>query len=266
VLKPTQFGPKVVGNRNAAELRRRLQPHALRRRAEAVLHDLPAIRFATAVVDPGDVLKDLEATEAAPELSLLRSVVHAAAAKTELQGRADADRDALIERVLKNESIALARLRRLTGIAKAAATARLLRDELASGALEKVVVFAHHREVLRTLASGLARYGVVMVDGDISPARRQIAIDRFQSDPAARVFLGQITAASTAITLTSASHVVFAEASWVPADNLQAAKRCHRIGQTRPVLVRFISLAGSLDEAITEVLRRKTRLLAEIMD
>jgi SWI/SNF-related matrix-associated actin-dependent regulator 1 of chromatin subfamily A len=60
--------------------------------------------------------------------------------------------------------------------------------------------------------------------------------------------------------------VVFAEASWVPADNLQAAKRVHRIGQTRPVLVRFISLAGSLDEAITDVLRRKARLLAQIMN
>ena len=44
------------------------------------------------------------------------------------------------------------------------------------------------------------------------------------------------------------------------------AKRVHPIGQTRPVLVRFGKLAGSLDEAVTEVLRRKTRLLAPIMD
>jgi SWI/SNF-related matrix-associated actin-dependent regulator 1 of chromatin subfamily A len=168
--------------------------------------------------------------------------------------------------MLRADSVALARLRRLTGIAKASTTVELLQDELATGALDKVVVFAHHREVLRTLAAGLARFGVVTVDGDTSPARRQAAIDRFQTDSATRVFLGQITAASTAITLTAACHVVFAEASWVPADNLQAAKRVHRIGQTRPVLVRFISLAGSLDEAITEVLRRKTRLLAQIMD
>jgi SWI/SNF-related matrix-associated actin-dependent regulator of chromatin subfamily A-like protein 1 len=266
VVCPTQYGPRVVRNRNTAELRRAIEPHVLRRRTEDVLPDLPAIRWTTVVVDPGEALAELQAAEAGPELISLRTVLEAATARAELAASPTADSDALIERTLRTESIALARLRRLTGIAKAGATVDLLRHELASGALAKVVVFAHHREVLRTLAAGLTRYGMVAIDGDTSPRRRQQVIDRFQSEPATRAFIGQITAASTAITLTAASHVVFAEASWVPADNLQAAKRCHRIGQTRPVLVRFISLAGSLDEAITAVLRRKTRLLAELID
>jgi SWI/SNF-related matrix-associated actin-dependent regulator of chromatin subfamily A-like protein 1 len=266
VIQHTQYGPRVVGNRNSTELRRALQPHTLQRRAEDVLPDLPAVRWTTVVVDPGEALAELQAAEAGAQLIPLRTVLEAATARAELATGATADRDGLIERTLRTESIALARLRRLTGIAKAKATADLLRHELASGALDKVVVFAHHREVLRIVAAGLGRFGVVAIDGDTSPRRRQQAIDRFQSEPATRVFLGQITAASTAITLTAASHVVFAEASWVPADNLQAAKRCHRIGQVRPVLVRFISLAGSLDEAITAVLRRKTRLLAELID
>jgi SWI/SNF-related matrix-associated actin-dependent regulator of chromatin subfamily A-like protein 1 len=266
VVQYARYGPRVVGNRKAAELRNALRPYVLRRRVEDVLPDLPGIRWATVVVDPGDVLPEMEAAEDAPELGLLRTVLDAAVARTELRARAITDRDALIERVLRTESVALARLRRLTGIAKARATVELVRDELAIGALDKVVVFAHHREVLRALASGLDRYGAVVIDGDSPPGQRQSAIDRFQTHPETRVFVGQITAAASAITLTAACHVVFAEASWVPADNLQAAKRVHRIGQTRPVLVRFVSLAGSLDEAITEVLRRKTRLLAQIMD
>jgi SNF2 family DNA or RNA helicase len=267
VVQHTRYGPRVVGNRNTAELRRALQPHVLRRRAEDVLPDLPEIRWTTIVVDPTNVLADVQAAEAAPELNALRAVIDAAVAKIGLhRGAATADRDALVERMLRADSVALARLRRLTGVAKAGATVELLQDELAAGALDKVVVFAHHREVLRALASGLDRYGVVVIDGNTSPGQRQAAIDRFQSHPKIRVFLGQITAAATAITLTAASHVVFAEASWVPADNLQAAKRVHRIGQTRPVVVRFVSLAGSLDEAITEVLRRKARLLAQIID
>jgi SNF2 family DNA or RNA helicase len=267
VVQHTRYGPRIVGNRNTAELRRALQPHMLRRRVEDVLPDLPAIRWTTLVADPVNVLADLESAEAAPELDLLRSVIDAAAAKAELhRDAAAADRDALVERMLRADSVALARLRRVTGVAKAAAIVELLQDELATGALDKVVVFAHHREVLRALASGLVRYGAVAIDGGTSPGLRQVAIDNFQADPAARVFIGQITAAATAITLTAASHVVFAEASWVPADNLQAAKRVHRIGQTRPVLVRFVSLAGSLDEAITEVLRRKAHLLAQIMN
>jgi SWI/SNF-related matrix-associated actin-dependent regulator 1 of chromatin subfamily A len=59
--------------------------------------------------------------------------------------------------------------------------------------------------------------------------------------------------------------VLFAEASWVPAENSQAAMRCHRIGQTEPVQVYFASLAGSIDEAVMEVVRRKTEDISQIV-
>jgi SNF2 family DNA or RNA helicase len=231
VIRPTQYGPRVVGNRNVVELRHLLQPHALRRRAENVLRDLPTIRFTTAVVDPGEALADLEAAEAVPELALLRSVLDAANAKTEIKADAADERDVLIERVLKAESIALARLRRLTGVAKATAAVRLLRDELANGVLEKMVVFAHHREVLRTLAAGLARFGVVSVDGDTSPRRRQQAIDCFQNDPSSRVFLGQITPPTTcrrpsAATASARPGRCWSASSASPARSMRRSPRC----------------------------------------
>ena len=42
--------------------------------------------------------------------------------------------------------------------------------------------------------------------------------------------------------------------------------RVHRIGQTRPVPVRLISLVGSVNEAIAGVLRHAMRLLAQTLD
>ena len=53
---------------------------------------------------------------------------------------------------------------------------------------------------------------------------------------------------------------------WVPGNNAQAIMRCHRIGQTRPVLARFVALAGGADERISNVLKRKTRELSALFD
>ena len=80
------------------------------------------------------------------------------------------------------------------------------------------------------------------------------------------MFIGQVTAAGTLITLTAANQVVFLESSWVPADNAQAAMRCHRIGQTRPVFVRVVGLAGSVDEQVQATLRRKIATLTQLFD
>jgi SNF2 family DNA or RNA helicase len=46
----------------------------------------------------------------------------------------------------------------------------------------------------------------------------------------------------------------------------QAAKRIHRIGQTRPCFVRVAALAGSLDEALMTVLVRKTTDIRTVLD
>jgi SWI/SNF-related matrix-associated actin-dependent regulator of chromatin subfamily A-like protein 1 len=58
--------------------------------------------------------------------------------------------------------------------------------------------------------------------------------------------------------------VAFIEADWVPANNAQASMRCHRIGQTSPVRVRFFTCADSVDEQIQKALLRKTRELTKI--
>jgi SNF2 family DNA or RNA helicase len=66
--------------------------------------------------------------------------------------------------------------------------------------------------------------------------------------------------------LTAAHQVVFIEQDWVPGNNAQAVMRCHRIGQSKPVHVRFFAIAGSLDEKVSRVLRRKAQELTEIFD
>ena len=62
------------------------------------------------------------------------------------------------------------------------------------------------------------------------------------------VALLSITAAGVAVTLTSASRVLFAELFWTPSLLIQAEDRAHRIGQTDAVKVKYLILQGGLDE------------------
>jgi SNF2 family DNA or RNA helicase len=147
------------------------------------------------------------------------------------------------------------------GLALAPFAAEYVINELRGG-IDKIVVFFYHRDAGATLREQLSPFGCVYVAGDTNDKQRQDAIDSFQTDPASRVFLGQVEACSTAIDLFAAARTVFAEASWVPEVNAQAIKRMHRIGQQRPCHATFLSLAGSIHDLRTRVLARKTRNIA----
>ena len=86
---------------------------------------------------------------------------------------------------------------------------------------------------------------------------RALAVEDFQTRPGTRLFIGQILAAGTAITLTAANEVAIVEPSWVPGENVQAIARAHRLGQRDSVLASFLFLPGTLDERIMSVFRRK---------
>ena len=112
----------------------------------------------------------------------------------------------------------------------------------------KVVVFAHHREVVAQLVEKLAPYHPATLVGGMTTKRKQEAIDAFQSDPAVRVIVGQNVAMGVGHTLTASSHVVIVEGSWVPGDLEQMADRCHRIGQHDNVTADILTIDGSIDE------------------
>jgi SWI/SNF-related matrix-associated actin-dependent regulator of chromatin subfamily A-like protein 1 len=237
------FAVKITGGKNEKALAARLKPHVLRRRTQDVLQDLPPIRWSHVVVSP-DKLPPKPVLP--PEEVAVLASIRAKLAAGDTDGLAAA-------------AMHLATLRKWTGVAKAAAVAELL-----AGETDKVVVFAIHRDVIDCILSMLGS-SAVAIDGRTpdtkktqeSPDDRQTIIDNFQHNKEPRVLICQLSIASTALTLTAAHNVVFAENPWVPADLQQAAKRCHRIGQTQPVLVRIISLAGSIDEDINATLLRK---------
>ena len=126
---------------------------------------------------------------------------------------------------------------------------------------DKVIVFAHHKQVVEQLNMQLASYGAVVVTGDAvqgsGEGERQWAVDKFQTDPSTRVFIGSIGAAGVGLTLTAATHVVFAELPMRPDELSQAEDRAHRIGQRGNVMVDILVFDGSVDAHIAKMLVAK---------
>lgn len=241
VLAPSPYkdGWKVVGPQNVAELRRRVHGFYLRRTKTDHLN-LPPIRHGCFA---------LTVDKLPPELDDIAAQLHVD----------ETDPDAVLAALQHHEHFA--RWRRLCGVAKAKPAAALLAEELRDNAYQKVVVFAHHREVLSSLYHELAGFGCVRLAGDQDATERHDAVTKFQNEPSVRVALCQIVAGGVGVTLTAAHNVVFVEQSFIPGENAQAADRCHRIGQTESVLVRYLTLAGSVDEIVSEILARKATTL-----
>lgn len=245
VVKPKKIGfhrwiDVVIGSRNEAELRARLDGFTLRRTQQDVgirepiyetfplLVSAKARREAEAGIDSAKVLAAAEAGDT------------------------------------KALEMHLGPLRRLTGEIKARAVVEAVRDEF-DGGLDKIVLMAWHTDVLQILRDGLSTFGVVWIDGSVSGAKRAEAETRFRDDPKIRVFIGQIQAAGEAIDLSAASELMFVEASFSPKDMAQAAQRISNHGQAAQTRVRVAVLDGSIDEALQSVLLRKWTAIREVL-
>lgn len=157
-------------------------------------------------------------------------------------------------------------LRRKIGALKVKLFVPLIREQLENNAIDKVILFAVHKDVVYALEKGLAPFGVVKITGETTANARTEAVDKFQTDPSIRVFIGNIQAAGTGITLTAASTLYMVESSWVPGDNDQAMARPHRIGQTNAVTAITVVLADSIDEAVMNTLASKERAINTVVN
>jgi len=161
----------------------------------------------------------------------------------------------------------IAAKRRETSVAKAPYVVQHCLDAM-EGNDKKIVVMAHHHDVVDALMAGFkkAKAKAVKLTGKDAMEDRQASVDSFQNDPDTKVFVGTIKAAGVGITLTAASHVIFAELSYVPADISQAEDRCHRISQKDTVLVQHLVLDGSIDSRMAQTLISKQGVIDSCLD
>lgn len=155
-----------------------------------------------------------------------------------------------------------------SGVAKLPAVLDHLQTFLDDPLSGKALVFGHHKAVLDSIVHFLSHRNVefVRIDGQTLGKERHSNVLRFQKSGSCRIAVLAITAAGTALTLTAAATVFFAELFWTPGSLLQAEDRVHRIGQTSTVVINYFVAKGSVDEILWPLLRKKMRTLGEVVE
>uniref|UniRef100_A0A3P9M012 Chromodomain helicase DNA binding protein 3 n=1 Tax=Oryzias latipes TaxID=8090 RepID=A0A3P9M012_ORYLA len=122
----------------------------------------------------------------------------------------------------------------------------------------RVLVFSQMTKMLDLLEDFLDHegYKYERIDGGITGALRQEAIDRFNAPGACQFcFLLSTRAGGLGINLATADTVIIFDSDWNPHNDIQAFSRAHRIGQANKVMIyRFVTRA-SVEERITQSVR-----------
>ena len=245
LLEPSRFSAKSASL--GAGLRATAEPYILRRLKSDVLRELP----------------DVIDTKETVELSASQRLAYTKARSRPLP---------------KDVGEALQRLTILRNICDAepkdGSSAKLDRIleilQTVRDAGEKAVVFSY---VLRPLDLLLERMHhlrpsleALTLTGQQSLSERNRTIQRFKSDDNVVALLCSSRVGSEGLTLTEANHVIFINEWWNPSANAQARDRVVRLGQQRIVQVRRFRCKETVEEALDQILDKKSETFANIVD
>ncbi|XP_048662996.1 lymphoid-specific helicase isoform X4 [Marmota marmota marmota] len=126
----------------------------------------------------------------------------------------------------------------------------------------KVLLFSQMTRMLDILMDycHLRNFNFSRLDGSMSYSEREENMHSFNTDPDVFIFLVSTRAGGLGINLTAADTVIIYDSDWNPQSDLQAQDRCHRIGQTKPVVVYRLVTGNTIDQKIVERAAAKRKL------
>lgn len=238
----------VVGSRNLEELQLKLRTSCMiRREKKDVLLELPD-KLRQVITLPKDILSNSDRKEMDIIIQYLSESWDIATGK-------------LTSSRIPFEEIA--EIRYFLSIKKIPYVLEHLENVLENE--DKIVVFAHHHDVVNAIYDRFKDISVVAT-GNETLKERDEAVNRFQNDPNVKLFIGSIQAMGVGVTLTASSTVIFAEVEWRPGDLFQAEDRLHRIGQKSTVLVQYLVINDSIDSYMINKILSKIEIIESVVD
>lgn len=134
-----------------------------------------------------------------------------------------------------------------------------------AGGQAPLVAFFHHQEMGDAIAEALqGRVSFARIDGSTDNDLRE----RHRLDFQAGKFEVMLMSFAGAVggTYTRASNMIIAEIPFTPGIALQAEDRIHRIGQVAPVMIRYLTATGTIDQALWSMIVRKSRVVNTVLD
>ncbi len=234
-------------------LRERVAPFVLRRMKEQVAKELPEKTELVRPVELEGAQRDLYESIRLAAHSDVRKAIR----NKGLTGSAITILDALTKLRQVCCDPRLVRLPAARSV-DASAKRRLFFEFLSAQLREgrRVLVFSQFAQMLALLSEGMLERGIRHITLTGHTTDRQGRVDAFQNGDA-DVFLISLKAGGTGLNLTRADTVIHYDPWWNAAAQLQATDRAHRIGQTCPVFVHSLIVAGSVEERMLALQRRK---------
>ena len=130
---------------------------------------------------------------------------------------------------------------------------------------EPVVVFAHHKEVVKQIEDILGFHAPSVITGDTPSSIRSALIENFQKG-ITRLFIGNLSACQEGIDLSVADTVIFVEPTWQTSALEQASSRVENINkQGKAPLIYLLTIANSLDHVILKKVLKKQNIINQII-
>ena len=238
------YGNQIVAKPELLGEKLREEGMMIRRTKQEVLKDLPPKRRLVMAVDADDGV-----------YRRLMQPVHQTLWQLKNDHEANASQRALWEMEIERGE------RQATGIAKAPYVAQFVRALL--DADEKVLLFAHHHEVMDIYKKELHSYSPAFITGRETPAMKDRSVERFMTGKTNLCCISLRAAAG--LNLQRASCVVFGELDWSPAVHSQAEDRAHRMGQTDSILCYYLVSSEGSDQDMQDALGLKVSQFVGLM-
>ncbi len=242
-------------------LARRVKPFILRRRKEAVAKELPSKSIIVRSMELEGAQRDLyETVRSAMDRKVREAIAAQGFARSQI---------VILDALLKLRQVCCDPRLLKTAAAKRVkkrAKLDLLMDMVPELVDEgrRILLFSQFTSMLDLIAAELTDAAIPFVTLTGRTRNRERVIKRFQEGDAP-LFLISLKAGGVGLNLTAADTVIHFDPWWNPAVENQATDRAHRIGQTKPVFVYKLIVAGSIEEKILALQEKKAGLAAGIL-
>jgi superfamily II DNA or RNA helicase len=245
---------KMGDDAKEVKLRKIIQPFILRRTKGMVAGDLPPVTEQTIFCDmTEEQYKLYDEEKSSVRNSILKSI-----ASTGLEKSAIVVLQGLMKlRQISNHPI-MAYDEYAAGSGKFDTVLQDMESVISGG--HKILVFSSFVKHLNLYAGELRKKRIQFAMLTGASTNRERIVNSFQNDPESKIFLISLKAGGVGLNLTAADYVFILDPWWNPASEMQALNRAHRIGQDKSVFVYRYITSNSIEEKITRLQEKKSKL------
>jgi hypothetical protein len=158
-------------------------------------------------------------------------------------------------------------LRRLTAEGKVKPATEWIRNFLDDTDDEKLIAFAHHRDVQHAIWEAFRENGAARLFADDGRDHQQAEKQRFQEDPECRLIVCSLLSGGFGHTLTAAKTALFVEMGWSSTELEQAEGRSFaRMNDPHGLMAYYLIAEGTVEDYMVELVSHKEIIVTASTD